>query len=371
MLSIEKSLQTELQQLQRVGQERRLPGELKGVDFVSNDFLGFARDASQPREGTENESPVPNFGGSTGSRLISGDNEQVKMTERAIASIHRVEGCLLLPAGYLANLALFSALPKRHDAVIHDSCIHRSCIDGVTLSGARRWTFRHNDLNHLEELLKRNTQRSWIAVESLYSMEGDLAPLEELLGLSNRYDAPLIVDEAHAIGVWGYGLVSTLGLTDQVFATIVTYGKAMGQAGAAILGAQTLMDYLINRASPVMYSTALMPLQAALIQRSYTCLDEQGYRNDQLQQNIDQFRKLFPALPGHPKSPIQPIRLSLESNRLNQLAAVCQQTRLHLYYVRSPSVRKGEERLRVCLHSYNTKREIDYLWESIKPFIYA
>src|SRR5690606_41354597 len=109
-----------------------------GVGFVVNDVVGVVRDALQHGEGTEHESPVPKFGGSTGSRLISGDNEQVKMSERAIASIHRVEGFLLLPAGYLADLALFSALPKRHDAVIHDSCIHRSCIDGVTLSGARR-----------------------------------------------------------------------------------------------------------------------------------------------------------------------------------------------------------------------------------------
>lgn len=349
---------------------RVLPRPIRAADFCSNDFLGLARDHRLWNQIGQlvKEKQLQNIS-ATGSRLISGNSESILETERYIADRHQAPSALLLPSGYLANVALFSALPGRRDTVILDEYIHRSCIDGVTLSGARRWKFRHNDLDHLESLLKRNTGRSWIAVESLYSMDGDLAPLEDLLWLSETYQAGLFVDEAHAIGSFGLGVVTHLGLQNRVFATLLTYGKAMGQSGAAILGSDLLKQYLINCASPIVYSTAVSPFQSIAIQSAYEFLKRRPELRAELAENIACFRRLSPGLTAHEESPIQPVFIPGGNSAAEKLVSALTAHGLQTYFVRSPSVARGKERIRICLHQYNTSAQISLLAKLINQHL--
>lgn len=362
---LQKALTERLKSVEKQGQFRSFPGPITGVDFCSNDYLGLACNPSLHRQIRQNlDQQRAALSGPTGSRLISGDGELVAESEQYIAAQHRVDSALLLPSGYMANLALFSALPERKDTVILDEYMHRSAIDGVQLSGARRWKFRHNDMGHLEELLKRNKGRSWIGVESLYSMDGDVAPLKDLLWLSERYQAGLIVDEAHAVGVFGLGFVKHFGLQKRVFATLVTYGKAMGQSGAAILGSDHLIQWLINRASPVMYSTAVSPYQSISIRTAYEFLDGHPKLKTGLEENIQHFRALVTVPNADKHSPIQPVFLS-PGCCVDTLMSTLVRHGLQTYFVRSPSVPKGKERIRVCLHQHNSKKQIALLAELI------
>lgn len=368
MQILQDSLRSALLEIKERGELRALPGSLPSIDFCSNDFLGLGRNASFTMAMRQlMEDYATGLFGATGSRLISGNSESIVQAESYIAGYHRVDASLIVPSGYMANLALFSTLPTRRDVVVHDERIHRSCLDGIKLAGARQWKFRHNDLNHLEDLLKRNGSKSWIAVESLYSMDGDLAPLKELVWLSERYQAGLIVDEAHAVGTFNAGLVSGMGLQHRVFATLVTYSKAMGQAGAAILGSSDLMHFLINRASPIIYSTAISPLHAIGIRQAYDYIEARPELSMQLEKNVAYFRELVPNLSAHEKSPIQPI--SLPSGRASlRLLKDLKMADLATYFVRSPSVPIGEERLRICLHQYNQPWEIHLLASIIKKY---
>lgn len=213
--------------------------EPSAIDFLSNDYLGLGRNCAfqQCLLNAIEDNPTL-LSGSTGSRLISGNTKEVEEVEDYIATAHGVEGALLFNSGYQANLALLGNLPTTRDTVIVDELIHRSVHDGCLMSRVRKWKFRHNDLEDLERLLRRATGDVYIAVESLYSMDGDLAPLVELAELAQRYSAYLIVDEAHAIGVYGLGRIHSLGLQSSVWATLVTYGKAMGVHGSAVLEAK-------------------------------------------------------------------------------------------------------------------------------------
>lgn len=366
---LQQTLTERLRAIDEQGRLRCLPGPITAVDFCSNDYLGLARNGSfhrQMRQVLEQHDAA--ISGPTGARLISGDCQLVIESEHYIAAQHGVKSALLLPSGYMANLALFSALPARQDTVILDEYMHRSAIDGVQLSGARRWKFKHNDLAHLEELLKRNPGRSWIGVESLYSMDGDVAPLKDLIWLSENYQAGLIVDEAHAVGVFERGLVSQFGLQNRVFATLVTYGKAMGQSGAAILGSDHLIHWLVNRASPVIYSTAVSPYQSICIRTAYEFLARHPKLTIGLEENIQYFRTLITVPNAHKQSPIQPIFLP-PGSRVEDLMSALATHGLQTYFVRSPSVEKGKERIRICLHQYNSREQITLLAELINLHI--
>ena len=187
--------------------------------------------------------------------------------------MHNADAGLIFNSGYDANLGLFSALPQRGETIIADELIHASIIDGARLSYANRYTFRHNDLQSLEDKLKQAKGNCYVVIESVYSMDGDTPPIAEILTLTEQYEANLIVDEAHAVGLYGFGLIDQQ-FQDRVFARIVTFGKALGCHGAIVLGSNLLREYLINFARSFIYTTAASFHQMASIKMAYQLLQE-------------------------------------------------------------------------------------------------
>ena len=332
-----------------------------GADFYSNDYLGLAsNDACHEMLMASLHDNPQWLRGGTGSRLVSGNSALTLSVEDFIAAEHRAERALLFPSGYMANLALFSCLPKRNDTILLDEFVHRSVLDGCRLSFAAKMRFQHNDLDHLENRLAKAKGKCWIAVESLYSMEGDFAPLHDLVVLAERYGASLMVDEAHAMGVFGHGLVCDAHLQERIFATVVTYGKAMGAHGAAILSHGTVIDYLVNFAAPFIYTTGLPDLFAATIRNNYTFLKMNPYLREDLQDRVRHFCAAgLPTLSGA-GSPIQAIPYPGIS-RLAAAKEMLEAQSLYTFAVRPPTVKSGSERLRVSLHAFNTYAEIQQL----------
>ena len=262
------SLRAELERLEAQSQLRRL-GQLEGVNLSANDYLSLATDPRLSRAvaaALEAGTPVA----STGSRLLSGNAAEWERLERDFASFIGTEAALFFTSGYAANVGLLNALLRPDDTVFSDESNHASLIDGIRLSRARKVIFPHLDLDFLEDALRRSDSagRRFIVVESLFSMEGDRAPMADLLSFAGRFGAELIVDEAHATGVYGprgRGLVAAANGNAQVFATVHPCGKALASAGAFVCGPQTLKQFLVNRARTFIYSTALPPYFAAQI----------------------------------------------------------------------------------------------------------
>ncbi|MGE4514802.1 MAG: aminotransferase class I/II-fold pyridoxal phosphate-dependent enzyme [Chryseobacterium sp.] len=347
---------------------RTLKTQNSGIDFYSNDYLGLARNEEFQRILLRTVQGNPELlKGSTGSRLISGNSAIVTETENFIAEKHQSESALLFPSGYNANLALFSSLPNRHDTVIIDEKIHRSVHDGCMMSHCRKLKFIHNDCFHLEEILKKQKGRVYIAVESLYSMDGDIAPLHEIAELAEQYNAGLIVDEAHAFGVFGYGLVDHFRLQKKVLATVVTYGKALGTHGASILTNNVIKSFLINFASPFIYSTSAHDFLWKSIFEGYHFLTVNDKLSTQLQEKIKIFRSQNIKTVSNENSPIQAIIIP-DNNRLKALTKSLSDRGFLTYAVFSPTVKEGTERLRICLHTFNKEEEILNLKEIIKEF---
>lgn len=358
-----------LEKRKQKGILRSLLSGQNGVDFYSNDYLGLARnpDLQSLLLKTTEKNPAL-LKGSTGSRLISGNTSVVMETEEFIAREHQYEAALLFPSGYNANLSLFATLPNRHDTVIVDEKIHRSVHDACKMSNARKLKFRHNNCEHLEDILKRQSGTLYIAVESLYSMDGDFCPLQEIAELARKYNAGLIVDEAHAFGVFGYGLVHRFQLQEKVLATVATYGKALGTNGAAVLTNNVIKSYLINFASPFMYTTAAHDFLWMSISKGYEFLNENKTASVQLQENISTFRKGNLKSSSDENSPIQAIIIS-DNQNLRILAENLSDNGILAYPIFSPTVKEGTERLRICLHSFNTAEEIIKLTKIINEFI--
>ncbi len=361
MKHIEKRWWNELFIRSEKGLLRSLSPNTAGIDFRSNDYLGFARDPSvQAKLSQRIAEAGGNISGATGSRLISGHTPSLEEAEAYIAGLHKAESALLFPSGYLANLALFSCLLKKDDILLADERIHRSVLDGWQLSGARRWKFQHNDLNDLERLLKKASGKVLIAVESLYSTEGDFAPLEPILALAEQYNAGVIVDEAHTMGVSGLGTITNQGWQNKVLATVVTYGKAMGASGAAVLGSRLLKNYLVNFASPLIYSTAVAPLQVLTIQNAYTHLEKYPELGRCLFDRIAHFRTSGVRSPSEEGSPIQVLAVP-DPTRLKSVCEKLKASGFDVYPFLPPSVAPGNARLRICLHAFNTNEEITEL----------
>lgn len=361
--------QQSLDRRKEEGTLRRLRPKSEGIDFYSNDYLGFARNKELQNILVQQVMAHPQLlSGSTGSRLISGNSERVTMTEKFIAEQHQFPAALVFPSGYNANLALFSTLPGRHDTIIVDEQIHRSVHDACKMSNARKVKFRHNDPEDLESVLQRQNEVCYIAIESLYSMEGDLAPIAEIAELARRYNARLIVDEAHSLGVFGYGLIEKYALQNQVTAAVVTYGKALGAHGAAILCDEMIQSYLINFASPFIYTTSAQDFQWVGITTGYEFLMSHPAPAEQLQENIQIFRKQGLRSPSSEVSPVQAIIIP-DNRKLKMVQDSLSEKGFLTYAVYSPTVREGSERLRICLHSFNTEEEIVKLTGVIRECI--
>jgi 8-amino-7-oxononanoate synthase len=345
------------------------------VDFCSNDYLGLAR---SERLGTSalnilNETSR-SMNGATGSRLLSGNRAFTEALEYSIAAFHEAEAALIFNSGYDANLGLLSSILSADTSVCYDELCHASIIDGIRLSRTDAFKFRHNDPEDLRKKLAASSGIRFVVVESVYSMDGDISPLELITEICNEYGAALIVDEAHAGGVFGNkgeGRICEAGLAGKVFARVFTYGKAFGCHGAAVAGSHRLKDYLINTARSLIYSTALPPHSLALIDAAYKLMPELDEERNRLQANISYFNGLIASmeLNGFLKSetPIQSI--IIEGNReVRAFAASLQKMGFDIRPVLSPTVPKGKERVRICLHSYNSEQEIESLCLSVMKY---
>jgi 8-amino-7-oxononanoate synthase len=342
------------------------------ADFCSNDYLGFSstgalRDKvnvfARSMEGHVLE-------GSTGSRLISGNSAMAESLEEYIASYHNAEAALLFNSGYDANIGFFSSVPKRGDTIFYDELVHASIRDGIRMGFAKSFSFRHNDLVNFEKLLDKASGNIYVVVESVYSMDGDKAPLKELAGICEKNSFHLIVDEAHATGVFGTfgkGLVCDLSLERKIFARLHTFGKALGTHGGAIIGSKVLREYLLNFARSFIYTTALPYHSLFSIRCAYTLLQESDEIITSLHENIKKFRSSMSGVDGvmKSKSPIQSI-LVAGNNNVTTMAAHLVNKGFDVKPIMSPTVPKGKERLRICIHAFNSESEIKGLAQEIK-----
>lgn len=365
MKAIRDRLRHRLDRLAATDNRRQLPGEGRGVDFWSNDYLGIARDLPSV------SAPA---GGATGSRLISGDHGNYREIESFIADFHGAPAALVFNSGYAANLGLLSAVVQRGDTVLYDQLIHASLRDGIRLGYGRAHSFRHNDLNHLEDRLKRANGPVFVVTEGIFSMDGDAAPLEAMVELCEDYGAALIVDEAHSAGLYGEkgsGLVPALGLNDGVFARVITYGKAFGVHGAAVLGSQNLVDYLVNHARSFIFSTGPSPHQWASIKLSYDLLMAEGEeRRAKLNKLIERWGQKAPLFEEKAALPVKSLYMPLHPIQIfpcpgNATVLAREQALKDAGFlvkaIRHPTVAAGAERLRICLHAFNEAAEIDQL----------
>lgn len=338
------------------------------IDFSSNDYLGLARSPAL-RESIQQAADQPSlYNGATGSRLLAGQTELADEVETELAYFYRSERALIFNSGYDANIGLLACLPQKGDTLLTDELIHASMIDGARLSYASRHRFRHNDLSDLERQLQQATGQVFVAVESVYSMDGDFAPLPELCDLCDRYGAALLVDEAHASGVYGpngEGRVVELGLQDRVLARVHTFGKGLGVHGAAIVGPALLRDYLINFARSFIYTTALPPHSLLAIREAHRLVRRDSSVRQQLADKLQYFQtQVVSELPAirwtDSQSPIQCLLVS-GNDDARRVAMAGQLAGLDLRAILSPTVPIGQERIRICLHAFNTTDELDQL----------
>ena len=374
MNSSEKYIREKLEERQLNGSYRTLKPENDLVDFCSNDYLGFARSQALKDWITkEVDSNVNALNGSSGSRLLSGNLEYTESLEQEIADFHQSEAGLIYNSGYDANVGLFSSLPQRGDTIIIDELIHASIIDGARLSYANRYSFRHNDLPSLEEKLKHAKGNCYVVIESVYSMDGDTPPIKDILSLTEEYKAQLIVDEAHAVGLHGKGVINQLGLESRVFARTVTFGKALGCHGAIVLGSKQLREYLINFSRSFIYTTAASFHQIASIKMAYRLLPKSDTSVQNLQENIQLFKNTIMELNSNLLQSDSTIQcLVVGSNeKARKMASEIQNAGFDVRPILSPTVLKGTERLRICLHSFNTSNEINLLAKTIHKLTYA
>jgi 8-amino-7-oxononanoate synthase len=372
------SLSKKLQERIQTDSLRVLPDPSNAIDFSSNDYLGFAKDESffeETHQFLVDRSLKQN--GATGSRLLSGNHTLYPETENYIAEFHQAEAALIFNSGYDANIGFFSAVPQRNDIVLFDELCHASIRDGIQMGLAQSFKFKHNDFSDLKRLLqkfKNQKQQAdsqiYVVTESVFSMDGDRPNLPELIALTQEYHALVVIDEAHAVGVMGpkgVGSIQEHDLQDLVFARIVTFGKAMGVHGAAILGSNSLQQYLVNFARSFIYTTGLSPHAVASIYLAYQKLKVSSPERETLFENINCFQERALDLFGlqQPHSPIQSIIIP-GNERVKWVASQLQQSGFDVKPILSPTVPKGAERLRFCLHSYNTREEIKGVLQQLK-----
>ncbi len=367
MSKLPANLGQQLEQRKSKGLYRQLPSDNSLIDFCSNDYLGFATSAKLKE--IVNGHSTTTKSGSTGSRLITGNTAYTEELEKKTALYHKAEAALIFNSGYDANIGLISCIAQKQDLILLDELSHASIYDGIRLSFARHYKFRHNDIEHLRQLIDKTPEARniFIVVESVYSMDGDCAPLKEISTLL-KHNVFLIVDEAHATGVFGEGgrgLCNETAIENNCFARIITYGKAMGSHGAAIVGSADLRNYLINYARSFIYTTALPLKSLYAIEAAYDLLASSNAQNE-LQKKINLFKHLTRGLNGLIESSSAIQCLITEGNKATEEKAMALQKQgFHIKAIKSPTVPEGKERIRICLHNYNTDEEIKRLAESL------
>ncbi len=344
------------------------------IDFCSNDYLGIARDQRTGEAAMGNDNSNQHLkqayrSGSTGSRLLSGNYPLIEEVEKEVALFHDAPAGLIFNSGYDANLGLLSCVPQRGDTIIYDYLSHASLRDGIRLSLAQSFSFNHNDLQHLASKLEAATGTIYVITESVFSMDGDMAPLSAIIDLCEQYNANVIVDEAHATGVLGHkgeGLVQYLGVQNRCFARIHTFGKACGAHGAIVLGSEVLRNYLVNFCRPFMYTTALPEVSVAGIRMSYSIFPGLTAERARLQALVLSFQTAnikFDVVKS--STPIQAVIIP-GNDEVKRAAQRLQDNNFDVRPILYPSVPKGAERLRIVLHAYNTTEEVSGLVSLLK-----
>ena len=326
-----------------------------GRDFASNDYLGLANsDALRTALAAGIERGLP--AGSGGSRLLRGNHAEHEALEAHAARHYDSEAALYFSTGFAANAALFATLPQRGDLIVHDELIHASAHDGMRLARAGSIAAAHNDPQAFADIIARwraggGSGTPWIAVESLYSMDGDRAPLAELAAVADRFDAVLVVDEAHATGVYGAngaGLASDLARRDNLI-TLHTCGKALGCEGALLCAPRVVTDFLVNRGRPFIFSTAPSPLMAWLVRQSLEIVATQPERQARLQALVRHTEaRLAPLGIIASGTQIQPVIIG-ENDRTMRIAAALQAAGFDIRGIRPPTVAPGTARLRIAI----------------------
>lgn len=346
------TLESGLAHLSAVGRRRSLLPRA-GLDFSSNDYLGLAASARL------SDAVVAAVGrgvpvGSGGSRLLRGNCDEHALLEDEAAQFFGAESALFMSTGYSANALLFSTLPQCGDLVVHDALIHASAHEGMRLGRAESQSFAHNDVDAAADAItawrrQGGTGTPWLAVETLYSMDGDRAPLADLTALAHREGAMLLIDEAHATGVFGpdgRGLAADLDGKDNVV-VLRTCGKALGCEGALILAPKTVCDFIINRGRGFIFSTAPSPLIAAVVRDALRSLRDEPERRHQLHALLGTAEHALRGI-GLPVSgsPIQPVVIG-DERRTMAISAALQAAGFDVRGVRPPTVPPGTSRLRL------------------------
>ncbi len=348
----------------------------RGLDFSSNDYLGLAEsDVLKDAANAALARGVPL--GSGGSRLLRGNHPEHEVLEQEAARYFGSESALFFGGGFAANTALFATLPQRGDLIVHDELIHASVHDGMTMSRAEYRPFAHNDADAAADTIAAwrrggGTGRAWIAVESLYSMDGDLAPLAALADVAQRHDAMLVIDEAHATGVLGAegrGLSAALEGRHNIIA-LHTCGKALGVSGALITLPKVLRDYMVNRARPFIYATAPSPLIAATVRAALKIVTGEPLRRERLAGHVAHASSL---LRQHCEmtptgTHIMPVIVKRDERAL-QIAEALQDAGFDVRAVRPPTVPEGTARLRISLTLNVTQDDITNLIEHLAPLL--
>ncbi len=359
-----RSLRRRLQMLEEVlpGGRVQLDGRVL-LNLSSNDYLGLAQD---PRLIAAAQDAAARWGAGAGaSRLVTGHLALHAAVEEKLAAFKGTQAAVIFSTGYMANLGVIAALTGPGDAVFGDKLNHASIYDGIKLSGATLHRFPHRDLNRLEELLRQHqdARRRLIITDSVFSVDGDLAPLAELVALKERFGAALMIDEAHATGVLGErgaGLAETLGLTGRIEVHLGTFSKALGSLGGYVAGDRRLIDYLYNRSRSLIYSTALAPPLLGAIEAALEVVVQEPERRRYLEEESEKFRRgLSQAGLDTLGSETQIIPVLVGENaRTLEFAARLRQQGLMAVALRPPTVPPGKARVRFSLSAAHSREDL-------------
>ncbi len=387
MSGLNDHLRSELTATQQAGLLRTLPVidspqgpriTIEGRDllnFASNDYLGLAND---PRLRAAAIDGTERYGvGSGASRLVTGNLEPYAALEKRLAAFKHQPAALVFGSGYAANLGTITALVGTGDLVILDKLDHASIVDGARLSGATIRVYPHRDMRKLERILAGPTaakaSRILVVTETIFSMDGDRAPLEEIVELKDRYGAWLMIDEAHATGLYGdqrSGLVEELGVAGQIDVTLGTLSKALGCAGGFVCGSQDLVDFLVNRARSLIYSTALPPgtCAAAAAAVDLVASEDGKQRCDRLWQNVSLLKQGLAARDWDTASdsPILPLIVGPEETAV-RLSRELREKGVFVPAIRYPTVARGKARLRVTVSASHAAGDIETFLAAIGP----
>lgn len=335
------------------------------LNLSGNDYLGLSQHPAMIE--VMREALLKEGVGAGASRLVTGNRLAYTELEEAIAEWQDCEAALVFANGYMANTGVIRAVVGRDDVVFSDQLNHASIVDGILMSRAEMARYRHNDMEHLEALLHkyRDRKRKLIVTDAVFSMDGDQAPLQDLILLKHEYGAMLMVDEAHSGGVYGRrgeGLCHVLGVKDEVDIHMGTFSKAFGVYGAYVCGSRTLIDYLVNKARTLIYSTAMPPVLLAGIAQALVLVQQEHWRRERLHTCIRSFRSSLQKsgfLLEIGDSPIVPIIIGGNETAL-RFSAALEEKGIAAVAIRPPTVPEGTARIRFTLSAAHTDKELQY-----------